>query len=287
MSRQESHSKGIQMEPRVFNWILSLTVDLRRLLRSSELHVSSSSRPISHFPERLTDVGTMQIYHVLYLGKTATPTIDRISLSLTRDVDCTQNGPDNSFTFCEHSNITWTEVLECGLHNLSTRGAPVLQNAFVIAYFILCELIRVLYLSYRSKMQCLKKHSRHKVHNEIKSKLMHNLRFSRPWLRRMPPCGILRIVALVRTDVSQERVVFILGMTRIGELGTTLATISWSALRKILFLRSVFRLLVNTNVVPSSPILVTLILEAIYFSETSVLIRDTRRNIPEDDIRQK
>jgi hypothetical protein len=50
------------------------------------------------------------------------------------------------------------------------------------------------------------------------------------------------------------------------------------------YLRSVGRLLVTAEVVPISPILVTLMMEAIRPSESLLFTRATRRHIPEDDI---
>jgi hypothetical protein len=74
-------------------------------------------------------------------------------------------------------------------------------------------------------------------------------------LVRMVSSGMLRRVALVRTDVSEE-----------------------------LSASSVRRLLVTASVVPSSPILVTLMKEVLSSSETSVTTRATRCNIPGDTI---
>jgi hypothetical protein len=82
----------------------------------------------------------------------------------------------------------------------------------------------------------------------------------------MPSSGMLLRVALVRTDISEKFSASIIRVIRIGEL--------------------VRRLLVTANVVPSFPILVTLIMEALSSSETSILKRATRRNIPEDGIFQ-
>jgi hypothetical protein len=47
---------------------------------------------------------------------------------------------------------------------------------------------------------------------------------------------------------------------------------------------SVRRLLITANVICTSPIIVTLMMDALRSSETSVLARATRRNIPGDGI---
>jgi hypothetical protein len=78
-------------------------------------------------------------------------------------------------------------------------------------------------------------------------------------------------VALVRTDVLEELSASISRVTRIGELGTTLAVSSNRRTLHFVFLRSVRRLLVTVNVVPSSPIFVTLMMQELSSSETRFL----------------
>jgi hypothetical protein len=114
---------------------------------------------------------------------------------------------------------------------------------------------------------------------------------------RMPSSGMLRCVALVRTDVSEKLSASIIRVTRISEQGTTLAVTSnrrtlrsntmyivFVTVFHFLFLRSVRRLLVTANVVARSQILVALMMKGLSSSETSVLTRATQRNVPKDAI---
>jgi hypothetical protein len=88
--------------------------------------------------------------------------------------------------------------------------------------------------------------------------------------RRMVSSGMLRCVALVRTDVSEELSASIIRVT-IGELGTALAvTSNRRTLRRNTKCCSQFTDSCHPEVLSSS--------------ETSVLTRATRRNTPEDTI---
>jgi hypothetical protein len=80
--------------------------------------------------------------------------------------------------------------------------------------------------------------------------------------RRMASSGMLRLVALVRTNVSEKLSASFIRVARIGDPGTFPVT----------------------NVVPSSPIPVTLMKEALSSSETSALTIATRHNTPKDAI---
>jgi hypothetical protein len=95
----------------------------------------------------------------------------------------------------------------------------------------------------------------------------------------MPSSGILRCEALVRSDISEKHIAFIIRVKRLGELEIAIAVTS---IRSTI-LRSVLLLLVTDNVVPSSPILVSLMMEAIRYFEMWALTRATRLKIPEDD----
>jgi hypothetical protein len=75
-------------------------------------------------------------------------------------------------------------------------------------------------------------------------------------IRKMPSFGVLRRGALIRTDVSENRIVYIIRMERVSKLGTLAVTTNQSMV----------------------------MIEATVFSEMPVRTRATRLKIPDDGI---
>jgi hypothetical protein len=90
----------------------------------------------------------------------------------------------------------------------------------------------------------------------------------------MVSSGMLRHVALVRTDVLEEHSASIIRVTRISELGTMLAITS-NRRTHLVFLCSMHWFLVTASVGPISPILVTLMKAAL--SSSQVFLCSMRR----------
>jgi hypothetical protein len=97
-------------------------------------------------------------------------------------------------------------------------------------------------------------------------------------MSRMASSGMLSRVALVRTDVSEEPTASFIRMTRIGELGTTQAATSnrRTLRRNVGCLLQLVLFLFTYSCHPDEG--------GASSSETSVLTRATRRNIPENTI---
>jgi hypothetical protein len=107
------------------------------------------------------------------------------------------------------------------------------------------------------------------------------MRLSLRWLWRMQSSVKWRHVTLVRTDVSEKHITPITRMKGFSEVGTTVVVTSyWNKLLR----NTVLHLLVTANILPTSQILFTIMMEAVRSSETPFYGSATRRHIPENDI---
>jgi hypothetical protein len=160
---------------------------------------------------------------------------------------------------CIHKLQCASKITQASQYDKLTRRCPKERVAgFLLKSF---WIIKIQYTEFLNL--CFKDYERHmKINNGIF------------WM--------LRSMALVRTDVSEELSASLIRVTRIGELGTTLAvTSNWPAINsrifvwsvgsvryKGFFLCSMRQLLVTASVVPGSPILVILMKGTLGSSET-------------------
>jgi hypothetical protein len=168
---------------------------------------------------------------------------------------------DMWFRKFSHTNVTIQKNLHCNFRKILFQFGISLVDTKYHSLILLIRMIRWLYISFHFYLIII-------LHFSPSLRVIK-------CFRRMPSSGMLRHVALLRNDVSEERSASIIRVARTCELGILAVTSNWCSVRQ---------LLVTVNVVPNSPIVVTLMMEVLHSSETSVLRRATWHNITEEGI---